>query len=57
MIDKVFAFLHSAFSWLPKLGGGKSWLVKDVRVQLWPFVAVAIFIVLICIYHFGFAYD
>lgn len=50
-MDKVFAFLHKCFGWLPKLGGGKSWMVGSVRVYLWPFVALAIFVGLTLIHY------
>jgi hypothetical protein len=35
---------------ITQLGGGKSWMVGDVRVHLWPFVAFAIFVVLLVAY-------
>jgi hypothetical protein len=49
------AWLSDKLEFLPKLGGGKSWMVGEVRVHLWPFVAFGIFVALLLIYHYGFA--
>lgn len=42
MLDKFMSWLGSSLAWLPKLGFGKSWIVGDKVIYLWPFVAVAL---------------
>ena len=54
-MDKLMAFLHKFIRPITKLGGGKKFMVGSVPVHLWTLVALAIFIIGILIYHFGFA--
>jgi hypothetical protein len=54
-LDSFMGWLSDKLSFLPKLGGGKSWMVGSVRVHLWPFVAFGIFVAALLVYHFGFA--
>lgn len=53
-MDKLMAFLHKVIRPITKLGGGKKFMVGKVPVHLWTLVAMAIFVGLIMIYHFGF---
>ena len=54
-MNAIFAFLHKVLHPLTKLGGGKSWMIGNVRVELWPFVAMAIFVLLLVIYDLAVA--
>lgn len=53
-MDKLMAWLHAKLRWLPKLGGGKQFMVGNVPVKLWTIVGLAIFVVIILVYHYGF---
>jgi hypothetical protein len=61
-VDKLMAFLHKVIGPITKLGGGvggtiPEWvpLLGGKDWKLWPFVAMAIFVSILLIYHFGFA--
>lgn len=54
MIDKLMAWLHARLKWLPKLGGGITFMVGKVPVKLWTLVALAIFVSGLLVYHYGF---
>ena len=53
-LDNFMGWLSDKLSWLPKLGFGYGWGFyvgeKRVVVMLWPFVALAIFIVALLIF-------
>lgn len=51
-MDKLMEFLHKALRPMTKLGGGRQWQVGKVTVYLWPFVALAIFVLLLVMYDY-----
>jgi hypothetical protein len=46
-LDKFMGWMSDKLSWLPKLGGGIKWYVKGKVIELWPFVALALCILVL----------